>query len=126
MDFKRYHGYQGNKEQGINEMSQGELLLLLYDELYKRVEALYDVFKAQWDRECKLNGFEHHDARYGALLMRIKHCRQILNDYASDKTENIPALDEGILPPHTVDAPLGKTVNFNNWAMTALVKHADD
>lgn len=97
-----------------------------YDELYKRVEALYDVFKAQWDRECKLNGFEHHDARYGALLMRIKHCRQILNDYASDKTENIPALDEDILPPHTVDAPLGKTVNFNNWAMTALIKHADD
>lgn len=36
MDFKGYQGYQGYKEQGINEMSQGELLLLLYDELVKR------------------------------------------------------------------------------------------
>ena len=33
MDFKGYQGYQGYKEQGINEMSPGELLLLLYDEL---------------------------------------------------------------------------------------------
>ena len=37
MDFKGYQGYQGYKEQGINEMSQGELLLLLYDELVKRL-----------------------------------------------------------------------------------------
>jgi len=37
MDFKGYQGYQGYKEQGINEMSQGELLLLLYDELIKRL-----------------------------------------------------------------------------------------
>jgi len=31
MDIKGYQGYQGYKEQGINEMSLGELLLLLYD-----------------------------------------------------------------------------------------------
>ena len=27
MDIKGYQGYQGYKEQGINSMSQGELLL---------------------------------------------------------------------------------------------------
>ena len=37
MDFKGYQGYQGYKEQGINEMTPGELLLLLYDELVKRM-----------------------------------------------------------------------------------------
>ena len=37
MDIKGYQGYQGYKEQGINEMSPGELLLLLYDELVKRL-----------------------------------------------------------------------------------------
>ena len=37
MDIKGFQGYQGYKEQGINSMSQGELLLLLYDELYKRL-----------------------------------------------------------------------------------------
>ena len=37
MDIKGYQGYQGYKEQGVNEMTPGELLLLLYDELYKRM-----------------------------------------------------------------------------------------
>lgn len=30
-------GYQQYKEQSVNTMTQGELLLLLYDELYKRL-----------------------------------------------------------------------------------------
>ena len=37
MDIKGFQGYQGYKEQGINDLSQGELLLLLYDELVKRL-----------------------------------------------------------------------------------------
>ena len=37
MDRKGYQGYQGYQEQGINEMSPAELLLLLYDELVKRL-----------------------------------------------------------------------------------------
>lgn len=37
MDNRGFQGYQGYKEQGINAMSQGELLLLLYDELVKRL-----------------------------------------------------------------------------------------
>lgn len=34
MDMK---GFQSYKEQSVNTMTQGELLLLLYDELYKRL-----------------------------------------------------------------------------------------
>lgn len=58
MDRKGFQGYQGYKEQGINEMSQGELLLLLYDELVKRLlradlalgKADYPLFEASLDR----------------------------------------------------------------------------
>ena len=58
MDIKGFQGYQGYKEQGINEMSQGELLLLLYDELVKRLlraglaldKADYPLFEASVDR----------------------------------------------------------------------------
>ena len=58
MDLKGYQGYQGYKEQGINDMSQGELLLLLYDELVKRMiraelalnKADYVLFEASVDR----------------------------------------------------------------------------
>ena len=62
MDFKGYQGYQGYKEQGINEMSQGELLLLLYDELVKRLfraglaldKEDYDLFEASVDRSLDI------------------------------------------------------------------------
>ena len=58
MDFKGYQGYQGYKEQGINEMTPGELLLLLYDELVKRLlradlaldKQNYPLFDASVDR----------------------------------------------------------------------------
>ena len=57
MDRKGFQGYQGYKEQGINEMSQGELLLL-YDELVKRLlraglaldKADYLLFEGSVDR----------------------------------------------------------------------------
>lgn len=62
MDIKGYQGYQGYKEQGINEMSQGELLLLLYDELVKRLlraglalnKADYPLFEASVDRSLDI------------------------------------------------------------------------
>lgn len=58
MDIKGFQGYQGYKEQGINEMSQEELLLLLYDELVKRLlrarlaldKEDYPLFEASVDR----------------------------------------------------------------------------
>lgn len=51
-------GYQQYKEQSINTMTQGELLLLLYDELVKRATRAdmalekqdYPVFEASIDR----------------------------------------------------------------------------
>ena len=58
MDLKGYQGYQGYKEQGINDMTPGELLLLLYDELVKRLVRAdlalgkkdYVLFEASVDR----------------------------------------------------------------------------
>ena len=55
MDMK---GYQQYKEQSVNTMTQGELLLLLYDELYKRLsqgelmldQENYPVYEASLDR----------------------------------------------------------------------------
>ena len=58
MDRKGFQGYQGYKEQGINDMTPGELLMLLYDELVKRMiradlalkKADYPLFEASVDR----------------------------------------------------------------------------
>ena len=55
MDMK---GFQHYKEQSVNTMTQGELLLLLYDELYKRLSQAelmldqqnYPVYEASIER----------------------------------------------------------------------------
>lgn len=62
MDIKGFQGYQGYKEQGINDMSPGELLLLLYDELVKRLlradlalgKEDYTLFEASVDRSLDI------------------------------------------------------------------------
>ena len=62
MDIKGYQGYQGYQEQGINDLSQGELLLLLYDELVKRLfradlaldKQDYILFEASVDRSLEI------------------------------------------------------------------------
>lgn len=62
MDRKGFQGYQGYKEQGINEMTPGELLLLLYDELVKRMlrarlaldKGDYALFDASVDRSLDI------------------------------------------------------------------------
>ena len=62
MDIKGYQGYQGYKEQGINEMTPGELLMLLYDELVKRLlraglaldKKDYALFEASVDRSLDI------------------------------------------------------------------------
>ena len=62
MDRKGFQGYQGYKEQGINDMTPGELLLLLYDELVKRMlradlalgRADYPLFEASIDRSLDI------------------------------------------------------------------------
>lgn len=59
MDMK---GFQQYKEQSIGTMTQGELLLLLYDELVKRITRAelalgkedYDLFEASVDRSVEI------------------------------------------------------------------------
>lgn len=65
MDMK---GFQQYKTQSINTMTQGELLLLLYDELYKRLaqaelmldQQNYPVYEASLDRAVAI--IEYLDA----------------------------------------------------------------
>lgn len=62
MDVKGYQSYQGYQKQGINDLSPGELLLLLYDELVKRLfraglalnKQDYVLFEASVDRSLDI------------------------------------------------------------------------
>ena len=65
MDMK---GFQQYKEQSINTMTQGELLLLLYDEMYKRLaqgelmldQQNYETYEAALERAVAI--IEYLDA----------------------------------------------------------------
>lgn len=99
------------------DKSELKKLISDYKLLERRVQRLYSAFREQRDRECKLNGFEVHDVRLGGLLVRIKHCRELLSELYADKITAIPALDEKILKP---SAPCD--IEFNDWLKTAMIK----
>lgn len=94
-------------------------------EKYKELESLicvfYDKFRAQWEKECKLYGFEKHDIRIGGLIMRIKHCRGMLEEYIAGKRNEIPMLEEELLK-FKPKVPNGQSVFFNDWLYTASIK----
>ena len=75
-----------------------DALIKDYAEIIVRTEALYEAFRVQWFTENKLNGFETQDIRLGGLIMRIKNCKRILEDYRDGKIDSIPALEEETLP----------------------------
>lgn len=99
-------------------------LIADYKTVERRVKNLYKAFEAQWDRECKLNGFEHHDVRLGGLMRRLKHCRAVLQKYYDGETRSIPALEEPVLPTSASAKPHA-TQYGNNWLRNALIKHID-
>lgn len=95
-------------------------LVFDYEELEKRLEEFYRCFKSQWEKECKLNGFEKHDIRLGGLIRRIKHCREILEEYCKGSRKSIPPLEEDILPIDGNEP--ARLVNYNEWISTAMIK----
>lgn len=95
-------------------------LIADYRTLEHRLGIFYRYFRTQWNKECRENGFENHDIRLGGLMRRVRHCREMLTEYAAGKRAAIPALDEDILPfENRAD---GEGVMYNDWMYTALIK----
>ena len=113
----------GLRTREIYRNGNGEELAQLiedYRELERRIDTLYKYFRAQWDKECRENGFEYHDIRFGGLTRRIRHCREMLSEYAAGKRKAIPALDEDILPFE--NRKDGESALYNDWMYTAIIK----
>lgn len=84
--------------------------------LVKKLDKFYAAFKTQWDLESRPWGFQVQDARLGGLRQRMLHCREILNDYLSGKTDRVPELEEEILPAYKFDPECDDVFTFNNWS----------
>ena len=86
MDMK---GFQHYKEQSVNTMTQGELLLLLYDELYKRLSQAelmldqqdYPVYEASIERAVAI--IDYLDFTYELGRAKIGRRKEVLTHVKS-------------------------------------------
>ena len=82
-------------------------LISEYRTLEGRLKAFYRLFRAQWERECKPNGFEKHDIRLGGLIARVGHCKRLLSEYLNG---TLPAIEDyyeqsAVLKPFRIERP---------------------
>ena len=68
-----------------------------YDETISRIEEFYKAYEKQWMWENKPHGFDVQDARIGALIQRVKHCRDRIKAYLDGELIKIEELEEPLL-----------------------------
>lgn len=104
--------YVSGDKEGLKKM------VPVYDEVIARIGLFYEALKKWWMMENKPHGFDVQDIRIGGLLMRVKHCRERLADYAAGKTDRIEELEEPELNPFCAGDVKG-AVCYNSWSYSA-------
>ncbi len=66
-----------------------------------KLEEFYTAFEKQWMLENKPHGFEIQDLRLGGVMRRMEHVKRTISAYLTGQTDNIPELEEEILPADT-------------------------
>ena len=82
------------------------------------VKEFYAAFKEQWNKENKSFGFEVQDIRFGGLMLRLRHVKEILKDFIEGKIAKIEALEE---KRHTIGIAKHEnevSIVFNNYSQT--------
>ena len=103
-------------------LTELKLLLPLYEELLKRVDAFYAAYEKQWMLENKPHGFDVQDLRIGGARQRISHCMMRLKQYLNGEITNIPELEEILLDIEGGGREGGgHPLHYNNWATSATV-----
>ena len=64
----------------------------------EKIGAFIKDYRKQWLKENKPQGLEIQEIRLGGLKERIKGCRERLEEYLGGESENIPELEEKLLP----------------------------
>lgn len=90
-------------------MSALKELLATYDKCVETLDVFYELFRKQWYKEKKGNGFEVQDMRIGGLRQRIISCRSRLSDYIDGRIDHIEELEEQLID-------LGDTGLVNYWS----------
>lgn len=94
LEIKAEIGIRTHKAYFDKNIDELKKIICEYDEMIKRTEALYEAFKTQWLIENKPQGFDVQDIRFGGLIMRMKHCKERLQNFVDGKVESLPELEE--------------------------------
>ena len=62
------------------------------------MKVLHKSMKAIWMRDNKPYGWEVQEVRFAGLASRLLDCKERIEEYLEGKVENIPELEEEILP----------------------------
>ena len=98
-------------------------ILSYYDETISRIEDFYEAYEEQWMWENKPHGFDVQDARIGALIQRIKHCKKRIENYLNGKLSKIEELEEPLLDVKCRDESEPLCFKFWSEIITSNVMH---
>jgi hypothetical protein len=80
---------------------------VVYPKIIKKLDAFIDAFEYQWYKECKPLGFEIQHLRLGGLKQRLIYSQKTIKKYVNGEIENIPELEEPVLPFKNDDKRVG-------------------
>lgn len=90
-----------------------------YKALLEKIEIFYRAYKKQWYKENKPHGFDVQDIRIGALLMRVRSCKERLEEFYEDKISIIEELEEELLDFQGDNEKFRKEhILYNSWGNT--------
>ena len=98
LEKKAYLGLRTRK--AYKEKDKAELKRLIDDylEAAERIDKFRKTYRETWMREYKPYGWEIQEIRLGGLKARVMDCRERLIEYVEGKVNDIPELEEEILP----------------------------
>ena len=100
--------YEFNGEEQNFQLAEND-----YNETIEKLEQCHKLYQKLWFLENKPYGFEIQDIRLGGLIKRLESCRNRLLDYADDKIEEIPELEEKLLTGCDRGTSWARTVTAN-------------
>lgn len=94
-----------------------------YSQAEELLQDFYRKFKNLWFQENKPNGFDVQELRIGGLALRLRSCRERLEEYCSGKITEIPELNEEILPLYVSGRKFENDASLciNLWTTSASV-----
>ena len=118
LSVKTREVYQNRDQEALQE------LIREYESLFVKIDIFYRAYKKQWYEENKPHGFDVQDMRIGALLMRMRSCKERLAELYSGTISVIEELEEPLLDFQGNGECFGKEpVLYNCWGniMTANI-----